>query len=231
MRADPDAGQTSEIFRRLYDSTNYDGSLAAIFMRRCHRILERRFHKGEHFSNVIEVGAGTCQHIQHVQHGFDRYVVTDLDEEMLRMGRARLPERTRATVELSVQNARALSYADQSFDRLIATHVLEHLPDPADVLREWYRVVRPGGVLSIVLPCDPGMMWRFGRHLGPRRTARRAGLEYDYFMAREHINSIFNLVTLIRYYFESIDESWYPLMIPSANLNLFYICNIRRLEL
>ena len=230
MRADPDAGQTSEIFRRLYDSTNYDRSLAAVFMRRCHEILERGFPKSAHFSRVIEVGAGTCQHIQHVRHGFDRYLMTDLDEAMLRQGRERLPERLRATVELSVQDARALHYADASFDRLIATHVLEHLREPAEVLREWHRVVRPGGILSIVLPCDPGMLWRFGRHLGPRRTARRAGLEYDYFMAREHINSVFNLVTLIRYYFESVDERWYPFMIPSADANLFYLCNIRRLE-
>lgn len=228
MRADPDAGRTSEIFRQLYDDTNYDRSLAAVFMRRCHRVLERRFRETDFFSSVIEVGAGTCQHLQHVRHGFDRYVATDLDEAMLRIGRARLPENTRATVELSVQNAGVLGYPDASFDRLIATHVLEHLPDPADVLREWHRVVRPGGILSIVLPCDPGMMWRFGRHLGPRRTATRAGLAYDYFMAREHINSIFNLVTLIRYYFESVDESWYPLRVPFADANLFYVCHIRR---
>ena len=101
MRADPDPVQTSEIFRQLYDSTNYDKSLASIFMRRCHQLLERRFQKSAHFSSVIEVGAGTCQHIQHVQHGFDRYIVTDLDEEMLRMGRARVPEDKRAKVELS----------------------------------------------------------------------------------------------------------------------------------
>jgi 2-polyprenyl-3-methyl-5-hydroxy-6-metoxy-1,4-benzoquinol methylase len=44
------------------------------------------------------------------------------------------------------------AYADQSFDRLSMFHVLEHAPDPVDLLRECLRILRPGGELVIAVP-------------------------------------------------------------------------------
>ena len=54
------------------------------------------------------------------------------------------------------------------------------------------------------------------------------GLEYDYVMAREHVNPITNLVTLIHYYFEDYRETWWPARIPFSDINLIYAVNIRR---
>jgi len=125
------------------------------------------------------------------------------------------------------EDATHLSFADHSFDRLIACHVLEHLPEPHKVLREWYRIVKPGDVISILLPTDPGIAWRLAR-IFARHKAVAKGLDYDYVMAREHINAINNLVSLIRYYFEHTRERWYPFYLPSMDVNLFYCCYIER---
>lgn len=46
----------------------------------------------------------------------------------------------------------ALPFPDQTFDIVYSTNVLEHTNDPAQVLREAVRVVKPGGVLQIVCP-------------------------------------------------------------------------------
>jgi predicted SAM-dependent methyltransferase len=41
---------------------------------------------------------------------------------------------------------------DDQYDFLLASHVLEHLANPIKGLKEWQRVVKPGGQLIIVLP-------------------------------------------------------------------------------
>lgn len=42
-----------------------------------------------------------------------------------------------------------------SFDRIICTEVLEHTVDPAAILAEIARLLRPGGVAVITVPNDP----------------------------------------------------------------------------
>jgi glycosyltransferase involved in cell wall biosynthesis len=41
---------------------------------------------------------------------------------------------------------------DNSVDFVISSHVIEHFPDPIKALKEWYRVVKPGGYLYIIAP-------------------------------------------------------------------------------
>ncbi|MFP4361878.1 MAG: class I SAM-dependent methyltransferase [Alphaproteobacteria bacterium] len=228
MRAEPDFDAYNARLAAAYDELNYGRSLAGRFMRRGHAVLEGPFGPARHFARVLEVGAGAGEHVGFVRHGFDDYLMTDRAEVRLERARAALPAALRAKVRVGEEDATALSLADASVDRVIACHILEHLYRPHEVLREWNRVLRPGGTLSILLPCDPGLLWRLGRTLGPRRNARRAGIDYDYWMAREHVNPINNLVVFIRYYFDAVDEVWYPLRLPAVDLNLFYLCHVTK---
>lgn len=43
-------------------------------------------------------------------------------------------------------------FADGSKDFIIASHIFEHLIDIDRALREWHRVLRPGGVLALACP-------------------------------------------------------------------------------
>ncbi len=41
---------------------------------------------------------------------------------------------------------------DASHDFVVSSHVLEHLPNPIKALLEWDRLVRPGGIIFMIVP-------------------------------------------------------------------------------
>jgi SAM-dependent methyltransferase len=49
-------------------------------------------------------------------------------------------------------DALALPFADATFDRIIASEVLEHVSDDQQALREVFRVLKPGGTLAATVP-------------------------------------------------------------------------------
>jgi len=49
-------------------------------------------------------------------------------------------------------DAAYIPFADNSFDVVICSELLEHVPNPPEVLSEVYRVLRPGGLLLICVP-------------------------------------------------------------------------------
>ena len=205
-----------------YDKSNYDRGLSASVLRNTHALVERPFGPDAVFRQVLEVGAGTLAHLPFVRHRFDRYIASDFDQSVLDAVKdAPRPK----GVELLKLDGSSLPFEDSSFNRLIATHVLEHVPFPHLAIQEWVRVLKPGGVLSLILPCDPGWAWRLGRYLGPRKQAEKAGLPYDYYMAREHINSIFNLDQLLKYHFPKREITWWPMRLPFPDINLIYTGN------
>ena len=49
-------------------------------------------------------------------------------------------------------DALRLPFADASFDRVIASEVLEHIPDDNAAMAELARVLRPGGTMAVTVP-------------------------------------------------------------------------------
>ncbi len=49
-------------------------------------------------------------------------------------------------------DATNLGFADDSFDRIIASEVFEHVPDDAAAFAELTRVLRPGGIMAVTVP-------------------------------------------------------------------------------
>jgi SAM-dependent methyltransferase len=49
-------------------------------------------------------------------------------------------------------DATAMPFADCSFDRVIASEILEHIPDDQRAMAELARVLRPGGLAAVTVP-------------------------------------------------------------------------------
>ena len=226
MKDDPILSLWQGEYSQEYERVNYGQGVTGYVLTKSHRLVERPYGPNVKFGRVLEVGAGSGGHVKYVRHAFDEYWMTDASTEMLEMLRQAGIDAAKGVI-VATEDATQLSFENASFDRLIATHVLEHLYRPHEVLREWARVLRPGGILSIVLPCDPGLLWRIGRSFGPRKRGHAQGISYDYVMAREHVNAITNLVTFINYYFSDVEQHWWPTRLPLSDINLIYAANIR----
>jgi len=214
-------------FSDIYDDLNYTDSIQSRVMRASHKFAEKAFSDQVHFSRVLEVGAGTGEHLPFVIHSFDEYILTDFDQKALDIANNKYSDKYAGKLKFQKQSGEQLSYNDNVFDRVIATHILEHIYQPHLVVKEWARVLKNNGILTVLLPTDPGLGWRMAKHFGPRRNAILKGIPYDFIMAREHVNSCTNLVYILRHYFPDMSEGWWPLRLASVDINLFYVAHIR----
>lgn len=48
-----------------------------------------------------------------------------------------------------------IDIADDTFDAILCSHVLEHIPDDAKAMKELYRVLKPGGWAILQVPLNP----------------------------------------------------------------------------
>jgi SAM-dependent methyltransferase len=107
------------------------------------------------------------------------YFTAPTAEFLTRMG---LGDRLGRGVHLDVQDARRLSYADASFDRVYSISVLEHIPDRGDseAMREIARVLKPGGILTLTVPfCARGYYEEFVEGDVYERNAEQGGTFYQ----------------------------------------------------
>lgn len=210
-------------FAELYDDANYSGSIQSVVMRASHKCAEKAFADQIHFDRVLEIGAGTGEHFPFVRHSFNEYILSDLDAAALDIAKNKLAGKHHGNVGFQLQPADRLDYPDNTFDRVVAAHVLEHIYQPHLALKEWCRIIKNNGILTVLIPTDPGFAWRLGRHCGPRNNAIARGIAYDYVMAREHVNSCNNLIAILRHYFPGSPEAWWPVPVPLISVNLFFV--------
>ena len=123
---------------------------------RWRRFLVSRIEAGPR-ATVLDVATGTGAVARELLEEKGCTVVAlDQSPEMLAEARRRLP----ADVTLVEAGAEKLPFPDAAFDALTFTYLLRYVEDPAAVLRELVRVVRPGGTIAGLEFAVPRGVWR-----------------------------------------------------------------------
>jgi SAM-dependent methyltransferase len=102
-------------------------------------------------SRILDAGAGECQfsrfcdHLTYVSQDFAQYDGRG-DSGALQMG-----SWCQDGLDI-VGDITEIPEEDASFDAIMCVEVLEHLPDPLAAIREFSRLLRPGGTLVLTAP-------------------------------------------------------------------------------
>jgi SAM-dependent methyltransferase len=108
---------------------------------------------------VLDMGCGAGRHAFALFRRGADVVALDLDEAELKdvagmfaamREQGEVP--AGATAQAVRGSAYALPFEDETFDRVVAAEVLEHLPQDERAMSELFRVLRPGGLLAVTVP-------------------------------------------------------------------------------
>jgi SAM-dependent methyltransferase len=178
-----------------------------------HRYAARSARPGR----TLDIGAGLGEHLRYEDLSTLEYHAVELREDMAKAIRRDFP----SVVTVVADCQRRLPYADASFDRAVAIHVLEHLPDLPAALEELRRLLKPGGVLSVVIPCEGGRCYGLGRRFTTQRVfERRYNSAYAWHISRDHVNSAREVMAELRRGWDVIDSTYFPTRLPLVDLNL-----------
>ena len=137
--------QTTDVWSRYVVAEAVD-ELARLFSRHRHAVPAR--------PRILDAGCGAGIAFPLVADRFaaGEIVAVDIDTEMV-LTSAGPASRAPCPVDVRLDNIEKLGLPDQSFDLVFCHQTLHHTSDQDAALREFHRVLRPGGFLLLAESC------------------------------------------------------------------------------
>ena len=148
---------------KLYSADNF--FVRYVHLNRLDNIV--KFMPKQDGLKVLDAGCGEGHLLKrlHNKSSNNSYYGIDLTQEALDKAVERCPNMNFIKADLS-----KIDFEDNTFDFITCTETLEHVDDYKDVLAEFKRILKPGGLLVITFPNE--VLWTISRFLLGRRPIR-----------------------------------------------------------
>lgn len=156
---------------------------------------------------VLDLGCGAGHELLALEREGMRAVGVDLSAAMVEASRRRLLSEG-VPVRLVRADVAGLPFRDRTFDACRIERVLQHVADPAAVLGEVRRVLRPGGSVAVLEPdwasftlasADPGTAEAVAAEVGATIRHRRVGRDLRRLLHRARMCGVRTEVELVTY--------------------------------
>ncbi len=204
------------------------------FMKLWHEELPRKYSAIEDFNHgfsvnlglpptsdgkckTLEIGAGLGGHLPFENLELQDYYCLDYREEFCKVLRTRMDPARVLCGDIQTR----LPWNDNTFDRIVSIHILEHLTDLPKALDEVSRLLKPDGVFDVVIPCEGGVAYSLARRISAQRLfEKNFKMSYTPIIRAEHLSSFSEIVTELAKMFEIKESQYFPLRIPIPTINL-----------
>lgn len=180
------------------------------------------------FLRTLEIGAGLGEHLKYetlTPEQEQNYVAVEYRANMAERLRKACPK-----IQTYLGDCQErLDFPDGHFDRVLAVHVLEHLPNLPAAIREMHRLCNKAtGIFSVVIPCEGSLAYSLAREISAKRVfQKRYKRPYHIFISREHINLPWEVLGEIAPFFQMIHSSYFPIPLKFEFCNLFIGANFK----
>lgn len=150
-------------------------------------------------NRVLEIGSSYGFFLEEAMRAHFNISGIDISREAVSYARRRrLPAR--------VADLFAAKFPPDTFDGVVAFHLIEHVPDPAAFMREVYRVTRPGGMVLLATPKEGGYLQTL---MGKRWFSYRHR-EHLFFFSKQTMTMLLEKAGYSHIHCFSDETRWYP---------------------
>ena len=201
-------------------------------LRKNYTILDRFNHKvvvnnkPKNFLKTLEIDAGLGEHLNYEKLNDNQkknYYALDIRENLLK----NLSKEHTLVKPILADCQKKLDFEDNFFDRVIAIHVFEHLPDLPKTIIEISRVLSANGLLQVVIPCEGSIAYTLARKISAERIfKKRYNTSYDWFIKSEHLNLPYEIFNELEKKFIIKKKIYFPFPVSFEFCNLVIGINL-----
>ncbi len=190
-----------------------------------HKVVSK--NRPENFLTTLEIGAGIGEHLNYEKLNDNQkknYYALERRLNILKVLKEEHPEVK--TVHGDCE--KDFIFENNFFDRIIAIHVLEHLPNLPHTLLEVSRTLKKDGLFQVVIPCEGSFAYTIARKISAERIfKKRYNTKYDWYVKTEHINLPHEIFNELEKKFIVKKKSYFPFLIPYEFCNLCIGINLK----
>lgn len=196
-----------KVYAEEYKKTRSDGEQAQPLLSRLlgpiREWMHRKVAAGESSGAVLELGAGTLNHLP-----FETAKDYDIVEPFTALF---ADNKNKARLRNIYNDIRDIPESAR-YGRIVSVAVLEHLEELPYAVARSGLMLAEGGTFRAGIPAEGGLLWGTAWRCSTGVAYKlRTGLDYGTLMRHEHINRADEILAVVRHCFAEVNVRYFPL--------------------
>jgi len=162
--------------------------------------------------DILELGAGNLNHVKY-EKSFSNYDIIEPFKDLYQ----------NSTDLKKIRNIfSSTSEVNNKYDKIVSIATLEHLINLPEEIMLCRNLLKPNGIFQIGIPCEGEFAFRFGSYLTSGIAFKlKFNLDYRRIMDHEHVNSLDEMITILKHNFKIVNFCRSPFILPIKNLSFY----------